>query len=100
MIRSILAPLAAFALSSCFIQPGDFESAMTLNRDGTFDYSYSGEVVAIGAALLEGPGRAQGRGHGRRRLRRGERRVLGGRGATVTSPSRAPATTRCCPMMT
>ena len=53
MIRSMLAPLAAFALASCFVQPGAFESALILNRDGTFDYSYSGEVVAVNAAMQE-----------------------------------------------
>lgn len=53
MIRSLLAPLSALALTSCFVQPGAFESAMTVNRDGSFDFQYSGEIVAFDPALLD-----------------------------------------------
>lgn len=62
MTRSLLAPLAALALAGCFLQPGASESALTLNRDGTFDFRYSGEIVAMKTDTLDGLGGGGSRG--------------------------------------
>lgn len=42
IVGALLAPLL---LSGCFLAPGKFASALDLRRDGTFSFSYLGEVV-------------------------------------------------------
>lgn len=36
------------ALSGCFLQPGEFDSTMTVMQDGRFSFTYDGEIVAGG----------------------------------------------------
>lgn len=42
-----LALSACLALTGCLFMPGKFTSQMELNRDGTFSYSYEGELVFL-----------------------------------------------------
>ena len=46
-MRLVLALLAPLALASCLYEPGKFESALTLNADRSFTFSYKGEVIAV-----------------------------------------------------
>ena len=48
------AMLAAFSLllTGCFITPGKFESELALNNDGTFNFSYNGEIFFLGLSQL------------------------------------------------
>ncbi len=49
MIKRLVTGIAALAmpltLGSCFITPGNFGSTLDLRRDGTFNFSYKGEIV-------------------------------------------------------
>ncbi|HAU22591.1 MAG TPA: hypothetical protein DCS24_08365 [Erythrobacter sp.] len=48
------ATLTAFSLllTGCFITPGKFESELALSNEGTFDFSYSGEIFFLGLSQL------------------------------------------------
>lgn len=48
------ATLAAFSLllTGCFITPGKFQSELALNNDGTFDFSYNGEIFFLGLSQI------------------------------------------------
>ena len=50
--RFVFLGVSASLLSSCFIVPGQFESAMDINSDGSFTYSYDGEVHLLGLTQL------------------------------------------------
>jgi hypothetical protein len=49
MAAAVMLPLA---LSSCFITPGAFGSTLDLRKDGTFAFSYKGEVVFMSPDAL------------------------------------------------
>ncbi|WJY18613.1 hypothetical protein QQS45_13555 [Alteriqipengyuania flavescens] len=51
-----LACAGAALLSGCFMVPGQFESEMELMADGSFTYSYDGEVTLLGLTELAGSG--------------------------------------------
>mgnify|MGYP001819982881 CR=1 FL=1 len=48
------AMLAALSLvlTGCFITPGKFESELAVNNDGTFDFTYNGEIFFLGLSQL------------------------------------------------
>lgn len=47
-MRQLIAPIAAAALlTSCFFQPDNFDAEMTLNADGTYSFSYVGELKLL-----------------------------------------------------
>ena len=50
--RFVVVSVSASLLSSCFIVPGKFESAMEISKDGSFAYSYDGEVHLLGLTQL------------------------------------------------
>lgn len=43
---------ATTALSGCFLQPGSFDSTLTVLEDGRFTYAYEGEIVMAGLGDL------------------------------------------------
>lgn len=56
MIRPVIRPVIRIAallggaamLSGCFLQPGSFDSTMTVLEDGRFTFAYEGEIVMAG----------------------------------------------------
>jgi hypothetical protein len=44
-MKRLLPLLLPLALTGCFLTPGSFTSALDLRKDGTFTYSYKGEVL-------------------------------------------------------
>ena len=47
-----LVALLAMLLTGCLLQPGSFTSQLTLLRDGSFTYSYQGEIQAMSLNAL------------------------------------------------
>ncbi|MET0251728.1 MAG: hypothetical protein ABW203_06065, partial [Novosphingobium sp.] len=43
---------ASLLLAACLLAPGTFTSELNLRRDGTFSYSYKGEIVLLGLSKL------------------------------------------------
>lgn len=54
MRAAAIAALGAFALllTGCFMAPGKFASELVLNRDGSFNFSYEGEIFFLGLSKL------------------------------------------------
>lgn len=54
MIRMMrLAPILALVLlAACVILPGTFDSALAVNRDGTFHFRYEGELIVLPLTAL------------------------------------------------
>ncbi len=53
MLKRLLFVIAApLLLTGCLLQPGKFVSELTLLRDGTFAFSYRGEIQAVGMSSL------------------------------------------------
>ena len=50
--RLLFALIAPLLLTGCFITPGKFDSELTLERDGSFAFTYSGEIVFLGLSKL------------------------------------------------
>lgn len=48
----VAAAAGAALLSGCFMVPGKFESEMELMEDGSFTYSYDGEITLLGLTQL------------------------------------------------
>ncbi|MFO1256573.1 MAG: hypothetical protein U1E37_13040 [Sphingomonadaceae bacterium] len=47
-----LALLLSLALTACFVMPGKFVATLDLRKDGTFTYTYKGEMLVIGLTKL------------------------------------------------
>ena len=45
--RMAVPALACILLTGCFLQPGKFESALDLRNDGTFTFSYRGQIYML-----------------------------------------------------
>jgi hypothetical protein len=43
---------ASLALAACIVSPGKFESTLDVRRDGTFTYSYNGEIYLLALSRL------------------------------------------------
>lgn len=53
MIHRLLFALAApLLLAGCFLSPGKFTSELTLEQDGSFAFTYNGEIVFLGLSKL------------------------------------------------
>ncbi len=52
LARATLLLGAATALSGCFLQPGSFDSTLTVLEDGRFTFAYDGEIVMGGIGDL------------------------------------------------
>jgi hypothetical protein len=49
---ALFAIAATFALTACFVSPGKFEATLDLRRDGTFTFSYNGEIYLLALSKL------------------------------------------------
>jgi len=49
---AVVAAAAALALTACIISPGQFNSTLDLRRDGTFTYSYNGQIYLLALSKL------------------------------------------------
>ena len=47
-----LAVLLSLAVAACFVMPGKFAATLDLRKDGTFTYTYKGEMLVIGLSKL------------------------------------------------
>jgi len=47
-----LAAAGALALSACIVSPGKFEAAFDLRRDGTFTFTYDGQIYLLALSRL------------------------------------------------
>lgn len=47
-----VATVACFSLSGCLILPGEFVSAMTVRKNGDFNFTYKGQIQLVGLANL------------------------------------------------
>jgi hypothetical protein len=45
---------ATFALAACIVSPGKFESTFDVRRDGTFTFTYTGEIHLLALSKLAG----------------------------------------------
>jgi hypothetical protein len=52
MAAAGLAVLLSLALAACFVMPGKFAATLDLRKDGTFAYSYKGEMLVIGLTKM------------------------------------------------
>jgi hypothetical protein len=50
--RRALPALACLALSGCFLQPGKFDSALDLRKDGSFTFSYKGQIYMLALSKI------------------------------------------------
>jgi hypothetical protein len=50
--RRALPALACLALTGCFLQPGKFDSTLDLRKDGSFTYSYKGQIYMLALSKL------------------------------------------------
>ncbi|MDE2597613.1 MAG: hypothetical protein KGL44_12120 [Sphingomonadales bacterium] len=55
--RQIVAGLACLLLAACLLTPGKFVSALDVHKDGTFTYSYAGEIHLLALSKLAQMGR-------------------------------------------
>lgn len=51
-LAATLVAAATLLLSSCFVSPGSFNSAIDLRKDGRFSYAYNGEIYLLGLSKL------------------------------------------------
>ncbi len=49
---AILAVGLALMLTGCFLSPGKFDSALDLRKDGSFTFTYKGEIYVLGLSKL------------------------------------------------
>ena len=50
--RTVVPALACLALAGCFLQPGKFDSTLDLRQDGTFTFSYKGQIYMLALSKL------------------------------------------------
>lgn len=50
--RAAVPALACLALTGCFLQPGKFDSALDLRKDGTFTFTYKGQIYMLALSKL------------------------------------------------
>ena len=51
-MRAIAVCTALTMLAGCFLQPGKFDAELTIEKGGTFGYSYNGEIYLLGLSKL------------------------------------------------
>jgi hypothetical protein len=51
-VATAFAAAAALALSACIVAPGKFVSTFDLRKDGTFTFSYDGEIHLLALSRL------------------------------------------------
>ena len=50
--RAAWPALVCLALAGCFLQPGKFDSELDLHKDGTFTYTYKGQIYMLALSKL------------------------------------------------
>ena len=50
--RAVTPAVACLALAGCFLQPGKFNSALDLRKDGTFTFTYKGQIYMLALSKL------------------------------------------------
>jgi hypothetical protein len=50
--RRALPALACLALTGCFLQPGKFDSALDLRKDGSFTFTYKGQIYMLALSKI------------------------------------------------
>jgi hypothetical protein len=50
--RVVAPALACLALAGCFLQPGKFTSTLDLRKDGTFTFTYNGQIYMLALSKL------------------------------------------------
>jgi hypothetical protein len=50
--RAAMPALACLALSGCFLQPGKFDSTLDLRKDGSFTFSYKGQIYLLALSKM------------------------------------------------
>jgi hypothetical protein len=50
--RAAMPAIACMLLSGCFLQPGKFESALDLRRDGAFTFTYKGQIYLLALSKI------------------------------------------------
>ena len=50
--RAALPALACLALTGCFLQPGKFDATLDLRKDGSFTFSYKGQIYLLALSKL------------------------------------------------
>lgn len=50
--RLAVPALACMLLTGCFLQPGTFSSALDLRKDGTFTFSYTGQIYMLALSKI------------------------------------------------
>jgi hypothetical protein len=50
--KAALSSVAFLSLGGCLILPGEFDSAMTVRKNGDFSFSYKGQIQLVGLANL------------------------------------------------
>lgn len=58
--KAAVAAALIFSLSSCFIQPGEFNSTLTVDRNGNFSFAYNGQVQLVSNAANQASQMFQG----------------------------------------
>lgn len=58
--KAAIASALVFSLSSCFIQPGEFNSTLTVDRNGNFSFAYNGQVQLVSNAANQASQMFQG----------------------------------------
>jgi len=58
--KAAIAYALVFSLSSCFIQPGEFNSTLTVDRNGNFSFAYNGQVQLVSNAANQASQMFQG----------------------------------------
>jgi hypothetical protein len=52
MAAAGLAAVLSLALAACFVLPGKFAETLDVRKDGTFTYTYKGEILVLGLTKL------------------------------------------------
>jgi hypothetical protein len=50
--RATVPAIACLALTGCFLQPGKFDSTLDLRKDGTFTFSYKGQIYLLALSRI------------------------------------------------
>lgn len=50
--RGLVPALACLALTGCFLQPGKFDSALNLRKDGSFTFAYKGQIYLLALSKI------------------------------------------------
>ena len=50
--RAVVPALACLVLTGCFLQPGKFDSTLDLRKDGTFTFTYKGQIYMLALSKM------------------------------------------------